>query len=462
MKKFTYTILLALLALSAVIGLSITNTYVLKNNPENLEVTVYNSNLGVVKELRTQYLNAGTNHLLYEGVASNIDPTSVKIKSINGNVEIIEQNYRYDLISKGKILQRYIGKNITAYQTYGDKKEIVEGTLLSHSNNQLVLKTREGIKLFSSDDLDLQELPEGLITVPTLDWQIYTEEEKTHNLEMSYMTSGMSWKADYVATMNKDDTKLDFNGWVTIANNAGTTFKNTSLKLVAGDVNRVSSPERYLDEIHYEAEKSGSGGSFEEESLFEYHMYTLQRRTTLNNNEQKQISFINSENINVEKEFVYENNRWYGSNNKINVMLNFDNTKTNNLGMPLPKGTIKIFKKDSEEKLQFIGEDSIDHTPKDETLRLLVGQAFDIVGERIQMDYNKLPGWYEYKWKVTLKNHKDENIVVTVLENTGGDWEIISENYPHTKESNYKIKWKIPVTANSESNLEYTIRYKRW
>ncbi|MCK4429311.1 MAG: DUF4139 domain-containing protein, partial [Candidatus Aenigmarchaeota archaeon] len=271
-----------------------------------------------------------------------------------------------------------------------------------------------------------------------------------------------NWKADYVATVNNDDTKLDFNGWVTVTNNAGTTFKEASLKLVAGDVHRVHSGIPAPRDINYAEGKAVGGSQFKEESLFEYHMYTLQRKTTLNNNEQKQISFIDSENIGVEKEFVYENNRWYGSNKKVNVMLNFDNTKNNNLGIPLPKGIIRVFKKDSEEKLQFIGEDQIDHTPKDETVRIFVGQAFDVIGERTQVDYNKLSGWYEYKWKVTLRNHKDEDIIVTVLENTGGDWEIITETYPHIKESNRKIKWKIPVKLNSESILEYTIRYKRW
>ena len=200
-------------------------------------------------------------------------------------------------------------------------------------------------------------------------------------------------------------------------------------------------------------------------------MYDLQRRITLKNNEQKQISLLEATDVDVEKEYVYDDIRgwwWYGddwsdtSEKKVNVMLNFNNSEENNLGIPLPKGTVRVFKEDIEGKLQFIGEDLIDHTPKDEIISLFIGQAFDIVGERKQMDFNELANWYEYMWEVTLRNLKDEDIVVTVLERTSGDWEIIDENYGHTKGSNNEIEWQVPVKADGESTLTYTIRYKRW
>ncbi|OYT41892.1 MAG: DUF4139 domain-containing protein [Candidatus Altiarchaeales archaeon ex4484_43] len=465
--------LIILILISTVIGVTFLNKPTkIDVEAEDLEVTIYNSNLGVVKEYRTNFLAAGLNDVLYEGVASKIDPTSVRLKSINGNIEVLEQNFQYDLVSRDKILAKYIDKEITAYQIYGDKKELVRGTLLSFSGNQLILKDENGeIQIISVSNLVLPELPEGLITKPTLHWIIDSEEAMNHTLELSYMTSGMTWKADYVVVTNDDDTKLDLNGWVTITNNAGTTFKNTALKLVAGDVHRVRAGgtlERNM--LYAEKAMAPSAKQFVEETLFEYHMYDLQRKTTLKNNEQKQISLLSSNDINVEKEYVYDDIRywwWYGSGwsdtgeKKVNVMLNFENSEENNLGIPLPKGTVRVFKKDSEGKLQFIGEDSIDHTPKDETIRLFIGQAFDIVGQRKQMDFNKLSNWYEYVWEVTLRNHKDEDITVTVLERTGGDWEIVEENYEHTKESNNLIKWKVPVESDGESKLIYTIRYKR-
>ncbi len=205
--------------------------------------------------------------------------------------------------------------------------------------------------------------------------------------------------------------------------------------------------------------------------MFEYHMYDLQRKTTLKNNEQKQISLLDATDVDVEKEYVYDDIPrwwWYGgdwsdtSEKKVDVMLNFNNSKGNNLGIPLPKGTVRVFTNDREGKLQFIGEDSIDHTPKDETISLFIGQAFDIVGERTQMDFSKDANWYEYVWAVNLRNHKDEDIEVTVVESTSGDWEITKENYNHTKVSNNKIEWQVPVKADSKSTLSYTIRYKRW
>lgn len=471
-KKGLGLVILVLMTIAISVTL-LNKPIVIDAEAEDLEVTVYNSNLGVVKEYRTNYLGEGLNNVLYKGVASRIDPTSVRLKSVNGNIEVIEQNYQYDLVNKDKILKKYLDKEITAYQTYGDKKELIEGTLLSYNGNQLILKDRNGkIKIVSVNDLLLPELPEGLITKPTLQWLIESQESRNHTLELSYMTSGMTWKADYVVVTNKNDDKLDLNGWVTITNNAGTTFKNTALKLVAGDVHRVHAGGALdrEDKIVYETAPPGAN-QFTEESLFEYHMYDLQRKTTLKNNEQKQISLLTSNDVGVEKEYVYDDIRywgWYGRSwsntgeKKINVMLNFDNSKENNLGIPLPKGLVRVFKKDSEGKLQFIGEDSIDHTPKDESIRLFIGQAFDIVGERKQMDFNKLPGWYEYVWEVTLRNHKDEDITVTVLERTGGDWEITEETHEHSKESNNKIKWRVPVKSNGESKLTYTIRYKRW
>jgi hypothetical protein len=473
MNKTAYGLIILVL-ISTVIGVTILSKPIkIDSEAEDLEVTIYNSNLGVVKEYRTNFLSAGLNDVLYEDVASLIDTTSVRLKSMNGNIEVLEQNFQYDLVNRDKILQKYIDKEITAYQIIGDSKETIKGTLLSFSGNQLILKDESGeIKIVSVNDLVLPELPEGLITKPTLHWLIESQEAQNHTLELSYMTSGMTWKADYVVVSNSDDTKLDLNGWVTITNNAGTTFKNTALKLVAGDVNRVQSGSALSrNDVSYSVAESAKAMQFTEESLFEYHMYDLQRKTTLKNNEQKQISLLSSNDIAVEKEYVYDDIRywwWYGSSwssggeKKIDVMLNFDNSEENNLGIPLPKGTVRVFKKDSEDKLQFIGEDSIDHTPKDETLRLLMGQAFDIVGERKQMDMNILTDWYEYTWEITLRNHKEEDIVVTVIERTGGDWQITKENYEHAKESNNVIKWRVPVKKDGESKLTYTIRYKRW
>jgi hypothetical protein len=277
------------------------------------------------------------------------------------------------------------------------------------------------------------------------------------------MTSGMSWNADYVIVTNKDDNLMDLNGWVTVTNNAGTTFKDAALKLVAGDVHRATEPSVAMMKTAYDVEERLTGAQFVEEGLFEYHMYDLQRKTTLKDKEQKQISLLSSKGVAVEKEFVYEApGGWYYEsydNKKVQVKLNFKNSEENGLGIPLPKGRIRVFKRDSEGKLQFIGEDSIDHTPKDETLRILMGNAFDVVGERKRMEIRDLGCQYEVKWQVTLRNHKNEDINVTVIERAYWDWTITQENYKHVRESNEKMKWSIPVKASGENILTYTIRY---
>ncbi len=448
-----------------------TSPIVIDTEAENLEVTIYNADLGVVKEYRAKYIPAGIINVLYEGVASRIDPTSVRLKAVDSEIEVVEQNYQYDLVNRDKILKKYIGKEIKAYLTYGDKKDMIEGTLLSYSGDQLIMKDKYGmIQILDSNNLVLPELPEGLIMKPTLAWILNVTESRNHTLELSYMTSGMTWNADYVVVTSKNDSKLDLNGWVTVTNNAGTTFKNTSLKLVAGDVHLARDEIFYTTPVYMETQ-APRAGQFEEEALFEYHMYDLQRSTTLKNNEQKQISLLEATDVDVEKEYVYDDIRnwwWYGDDwsdtgeKKVDVWLNFNNSAENNLGIPLPKGTVRVFTNDKAGKLQFIGEDSIDHTPKDETISLFIGQAFDIVGERNQMDFNKCANWYEYEWAVNLRNHKDKDIVVTVVERTSGDWEITEENYNHTKVSNNEIEWRVPVKANGESTLTYTIRYKRW
>lgn len=462
--------LVLILSASAAIGLSLLGTTSTQQTAEDegLEVTVYNTNLGVVKDIIHLPLADGLNWHHLEGVASAIDPTSVKLTSSDGSFEVLEQNYQYDLVNKQKILQKYIGEKIRGFVVVGDTKEPVEGVLLSSSGNEMIIKTSDGgIQIVYLDNLLLPSLPEGLITKPTLEWLIENTLPGNKSAELSYMTGGMSWNADYIMVTNKDDNRMDFSGWVTITNNAGTTFTDASLKLVAGDVNRVYAESDAGYAREYEVMAKAAAPQFVEQQLFEYHMYDLQRKTTLRDKEQKQISLLESKNSAIEKEFIYENTElWWGwwnydsQNKKVQVKLNFKNSKENGLGIPLPKGTIRVFKKDDEGKLQFIGEDSIDHTPKDETLRILVGNAFDIVGERKKMDIKDLGCKYDVTWEVTLRNHKTEDVTVTVLEHTGDwDWEVLKENYGHTKESNKQIKWRIPVQKDGESKLTYTIRY---
>lgn len=429
-----------------------------------LQVTIYNSDLGVVKESRTLDLGLGLGEYLFEGVASKIDTTSVKLNSEDGSFYVLEQNYKYDLVSREKLLQRYLGERISGYAVMGDEKELVEGTLLASSGSQLILQKDDGsIQMADVKDLRLPTLPDGLIVRPTLQWLINSASAGTKNAQLSYMTRGMSWSSDYVAVIDRDDKMMDLNGWVTVTNNAGTTFENATLKLVAGDVNRVKAAQMLSWETDaMYARSEAIPDQFAQQQLFEYHMYDLKRPTTLNDNEQKQISLMSAQGVGVEKEYVYESSggwRVTGDTNKVQVKLNFDNSEDNGMGMPLPKGKLRVFKADEQGSLQFIGEDFIDHTPRDETLRILMGNAFDIVGERKRMTIRDLGCQHEVSWEVKLRNHKDEDIVVTVIERSGWDWTITSSNHGHTRESNERIRFSVPVKAREESVLRYTIRY---
>jgi hypothetical protein len=284
-------------------------------------------------------------------------------------------------------------------------------------------------------------------------------------VEASYLTGDIGWKANYVAVLNAKDTKADLSGWVTIDNRSGATYENASLKLVAGDVNRVREEKGRLMARVQGAFDAAAPQQFQEESFFEYHLYTLQRPATVRDNQTKQISLMSAADIGVDKTFVYEApSYWLGRlgspdrKTKVGVFVALKNSKDNGLGMPLPKGVVRVYKKDSDGALQFVGEDAIDHTPRDETIRIKMGNAFDVVAERVQTDFNVLSSGHLYRssYKVTLRNHKDEDIVVSVVERMVGDWTIEQTSHDYEKESSHRIRFDVPVTANGTAEVTYT------
>src|SRR5690606_22213472 len=343
---------------------------VFSQNPDqkSVSVTVYNANLGVIKDVRTMDIKSGTSQIALTDVARLIDPTSVHIK-LNG--EVIEQNYQYDLVSLEKILQKYIDKEI---QLIGENNEFIEGRLLSIYGGQLVLEKDEGglvmLPNLSKYRMSVGELPEGLITKPTLVWTINSNSSGKQDVEVSYQTAGMNWHAEYVAVLNEDDTKLDLNSWVSVENTSGTTYKNAKLKIITGDLNLIKDiypPQtgREMDMMYME---KTSQPQFQEKDFFEYHIYNLERLATIANNETKQISLFESEDVSVVKKYFYRSGyRAYyynqGNNNKVNVIVEFENKSENNLGVPMPKGKVRVYKAD-DDALEFIGEDLIDHTPR--------------------------------------------------------------------------------------------------
>lgn len=433
-----------------------------KAQGKEVSVTIYQNNFGLVRDVREMELKAGVQEIRFTDVASQIDPTSVHFKSLTApdQVAILEQNYEYDLVSAEKILQKYIDQVVQLYTKEG---KIFEGKLLSAGGN-VVLEKRDGsiqsIAMANVQNVDFPKLPAGLITRPTLVWYLSNEKDGKHRMETSYVTEGIGWHAEYVALVNHNDTQLDLSAWVSVNNQSGADYEHAKLKLIAGDVHRVTPPlPRHMDYEVQAMAKAAPARQFEEKAFFEYHLYTLQRAATIKNYQIKQLALFPTATTPVKKIFEYDGSK---NEKKVNVKLEFENTEKNGLGIPVPAGKVRVYKSDEDQSQVFIGEDQIDHTPKDEKIRLYVGDAFDVVGERKQMSYKQLGDRArEETWEVKLRNHKKEDIEVLVTEHLWGDWEIRETSHPYSKKDASTIEMVIPVKKDAEAIVKYTVLY-RW
>jgi hypothetical protein len=437
-----------------------------------VSVTVYNVNLGLVKDRRTIIPAKGIGELRFMDVAAQIIPASVSIRSLNspGSLRVLEQNYEYDLLSPQKLMEKYVGKEVRLYQKnlYTEREEEVTATLLS-TNNGPIFQIGNDITFNYPGRIIFPGLPEGLIPKPTLVWLLESRLAGPEEIEASYLTNGITWQADYVVTLDAADKRADLAAWVTIDNKSGATYRNAVLKLVAGDVNRVQEPQ-YRDRLVRVAKAELAGApQFKEEGFFEYHIYTLQRPSTVRENQTKQISLATADNIPIRKEYIFKgsNAYFYGpagameGKQKVGVYVEMENRKESGLGIPLPKGTVRVYKHDSDGSLQFVGEDAIDHTPKDEKVRIKLGDAFDVVGTRKQTDWKKIASdTYEAAFEITLKNHKGEEIQVKVIEPVPGDWQMLSSSHAWKKGEAFATEFIIPVKKDGEAKLTYRVRMR--
>ena len=432
-------------------------------------ITVYNSNLGLVKDVREVRLDGGLIETHFMDVAAQIDPTSVLLRSLTdaSGLKILEQNYEYDLLSSEKLMEKYVGRKVRLYQSNGTFQE---ATLLSTRGPVYDINGQIHMGHFGS--VVLPALPENLVSKPTLAWLLRNTRPVSQRVEASYLTAGISWKSDYVMLINAGDSRADLTGWVTINNQSGATYRDAALKLVAGDVNRAASRDdsRRAMEIGAKAASPAvADREFKSEGFFEYHLYTLDGRTTIKDSQTKQLTLLSAADFPVEKQFIYYGaanyqRTQYGvpvSNQKVGVYLDIRNTKENRLGVPLPKGKVRVYKADTSGSQQLIGEDWIDHTPKDERVRIKMGEAFDVVGERVQKDWKKIGGnLYEIEWEITLRNHKKEAVTVEVIEPMPGDWEVLRATHPHEKLQAFTARWKIPVPKEGATTLGYRTRVR--
>ncbi len=473
--KRAFTILAALL-----LGAT---THATAKDEEGVALTIYNQNFGVVREKRNVDVKDKVGTIRFSDVAAQIDGTSLQFKSLTDPAAtVLEQNYEYDLVSADKLLQKYIDQPLNVLTKDGSR---YSGNLLSFDANQLVIRQygEKGdiVMVQRGDnvkDIQFGTLPEGLITKPTLVWKLATEKVGRQLVEVAYQTAGLNWQADYNAVLNAKDTALDLGGWVTINNQSGATYKEARLKLIAGDVRRVQ-PRRPQEQGYLAMGAAKAAGGFEEKAFFEYHLYTLGRPSTVAQNQTKQIELLKAADVPVKKVFLYDGApqyRFYGGlmsdanygsqdfNKKVNVIIEVKNSKDNHMGMALPKGKVRLYKRDeADAALEFIGEDEIDHTPKDETVKLHIGDAFDIVGERKRTDYKVDTGRHiiTESFEIRIRNHKDEPVEVLVKETLyrWNNWEITEANQKWTKYDSNTIHFPVKVDKDGEQVITYTVRY---
>ncbi|HWZ87687.1 MAG TPA: DUF4139 domain-containing protein [Polyangiaceae bacterium] len=439
---------------------------------EKLSLTVYNQNFGLVREVRTVHLGKGNVELSYGDVSAHIQPETVHIKSLSGDAQlnVLEQNYRYDLLTPETLLKKYVGKTVKVYRynenTGADEEKQAE--LLSVEGGTVV-KIDGQITSNFPGRFAFPEVPENLVQKPTLVW-LLSSAAPEQRVEVTYLTQELNWRADYVLSVDADDKLGELSGWVTLTNGSGTSYKNAELKLVAGDVQRLT---QVVTDSEDEVDMDGSPEEkpqFKQEGLFEYHLYTLQRPTNLLDKEQKQVSLLAASGIRLDKRLIFFGAEQYfrgnygqvQQNQKVGVYLDFQNSEQNHLGMPLPKGTVRVYKSDKSGQQQFIGEDAIDHTPRDERIRIKLGEAFDVLGDRTETAWQAIGSCVsESSWEIKLRNHKDTPETVLVNEPAGGDWEILSSSLPATKKDSSTFTFDVPLAPRSETKVTYRVRV-RW
>jgi hypothetical protein len=439
-----------------------------------LALTVYNSDIALVRDVRNLQLARGTSDLHFMDIAATVNPATVHFRSLTepSRVSVLEQNYEYDLLDPDKLLRKYVGRDLTLIRNRQEagstRQEEVKAHLLSYNTAPVWKIGNEIVTGIGADHIRFPELPSTLYSRPTLIWTLDNGGGTRHRVEASYLAGKMAWNADYVLTVARDDKSADVDGWVTLTNGSGTSFRNASLQLVAGDLNRVRQVVGKMLADESRAERNAAAAPMAQESFSDYHLYTLGRKTTINNAETKQVSMLGGTAVPVQKRYVVDGQAFYYRNaghpgapikDVVQVFYQFKNDEKSGLGMPMPSGVVRVYQADSRGGVQFVGEDRIDHTPKDETLNLKIGNAFDVVCERNQVDFEKIAGsTYEVEYEITLRNHKTTPVRVEVNEPIGGTWRMIRSSHEWTKTAAWAAQFNVPVAAEGEAVLKYRVR----
>ena len=433
----------------------------------DVAVTVYNENRALVRDRRTLQLSTGEIALKFMDVAQRIQPETVSLKSLSrpGSLQILEQNYEFDLMNPAKLMEKYVGRKVRLINKHKDMDFFEQEATLLSVNGGAVYEVNGEIYLGHPGTVVLPELPEELIAKPSLIWLLNNQRDQ-QEIEASYLTGGISWKADYIVKLNRNETSHDLDGWVTLNNQSGATYNNAQLKLVAGDVNITRQPQVQEMMTMSRGVAMAKAAPMREESFADFHLYTLPRRTTIKQNQSKQVSLLTAEGIKSKRVYEYRGNASYYSRRmqqfqpeKVATFLEFKNEKDNKLGIPLPAGIMRVYQEDSEGMLQFAGEDRVKHTPKDEKIRLRLGTAFDLVAERRQTHYEKIASnIHEAEFEITLRNHKESDVIIAVIEPVNGDWQMISNTMDFEKRDAFTAVFHANVPADGETTITYRVR----
>ena len=443
---------------------------------QSVAVTIYNDNLALIKDTRRVQLAKDENHLAWREVSAKMRPETAQLRNLSNptGFRLLEQNFDFDLLTPQKLLEKNIGHEVKVIRTHPTTgMESTETAIVLATNNGVVLKFADRIETGTPGRIAFAGVPDNLRDKPTLVISLINPVAGAQDLELSYLTGGLSWRADYVAELNAKDDLLDLNGWVTLTNQSGAAYPHAKLQLVAGDVNRVRDLPAAAPRVAMaKMQDMAAANEMQQESLFEYHLYTLPRPTTLAENQTKQVALLSASLVPVRKEFLLQGADYYyssqhgelGQKLKVGVFVEFRNSSENKLGLPLPKGVVRVYKKDSAGNAQFIGEDKIDHTPKNELVRLKLGEAFDVTADKKQTDFQKIAGngrynyVFESAYEIVLKNAKNEAVTVTVREPMPGDWTMMNESHPHSKVAAGTAQWQVSVPAEGQTTLSYRVR----
>lgn len=445
------------------------------DDQHELALTVYNSDIALVRDVRNLQLARGTGNLRFMDIAATVNPATVHFRSLTdpAGVRVLEQNYEYDLLEPDKLLRKYVGREVILMRNRQEggstRQEEVKATLLSYNAAPVWKIGTEIVTGIGADHIRFPELPTTLYSRPTLIWTVANDGVARHRVEASYLASKLAWSADYVLTVARDDTAADLNGWVTLTNGSGTAFRNAKLQLVAGDLNRVRQQlGRMAMEMSARQAADAPAANMAQEAFSDYHLYTMGRKTTINNNQTKQVSLLEGTGVPVVKRYVVEGQSYYYHNQQhpgspikdlVQVYYQFKNEQKGGLGIPMPAGVLRVYQQDSKGGTQFVGEDRITHTPKDETLNVKIGNAFDVVCERNQVDFQKIAAnTYEFEYEVTIRNHKAGAIAVEVNEPLGGSWQMIRSSHQWTRTAAWAAQFKVPVAADGTAVLKYRVR----